>query len=67
MLAHPNINVVLSTDYREVISTYPSAKVVYTGPIDEFFDYRFGPLPYPSLRFEHQTHITRSGFSRRRW
>jgi UDP-galactopyranose mutase len=58
MLAHPNINVVLSTDYREVISTYPSAKVVYTGPIDEFFDYRFGPLPYRSLRFEHQTHNT---------
>jgi UDP-galactopyranose mutase len=58
MLVHPNINVVLSTDYREVMSSYPSAKVVYTGPIDEFFDYRFGPLPYRSLRFEHQTHDT---------
>jgi len=59
MLAHPNIiNVVLSTDYREVMSSYPCAKVVYTGPIDEFFDYRFGPLPYRSLRFEHQTHDT---------
>jgi UDP-galactopyranose mutase len=58
MLAHPNINVALSTNYREVMSSYPSAKVVYTGPIDEFFDYRFGPLPYRSLRFEHQTHET---------
>jgi UDP-galactopyranose mutase len=58
MLAHPNINVVLSTNYREVMSSYPSAKVVYTGPVDEFFDYRFGPLPYRSLRFEHQTHDT---------
>jgi UDP-galactopyranose mutase len=56
MLANPNINVLLSTDYREVINCYPSAKVVYTGPIDQFFDYRFGPLPYRSLRFEHQTH-----------
>jgi UDP-galactopyranose mutase len=56
MLGRPNINVLLSTDYREVINSYPSAKVVYTGPIDEFFDYRFGPLPYRSLRFEHQTH-----------
>jgi UDP-galactopyranose mutase len=58
MLAHPNINVALSTNYRDVMSSYPSAKVVYTGPIDEFFDYRFGPLPYRSLRFEHQTHDT---------
>jgi UDP-galactopyranose mutase len=56
MLAHPNINVLLSTDYRDVMTSYPSAKVVYTGPIDEFFDYRFGPLPYRSLRFEHRTH-----------
>lgn len=59
MLAHPNINVVLSTDYREVMSSYPSAKVVYTGPIDEFFDHRFGSLPYRSLRFEHKTHDTK--------
>jgi UDP-galactopyranose mutase len=58
MLGHPNINVVLSTDYREVMSSYPSAKVVYTGPIDEFFDYRFGSLPYRSLRFEHKTYDT---------
>jgi UDP-galactopyranose mutase len=58
MLAHPNINVALSTNYREVISNYPLAKVVYTGPIDEFFDYRFGSLPYRSLRFEHTTHNT---------
>jgi UDP-galactopyranose mutase len=56
MLANPNISVALSTDYREVMSGYPSAKVVYTGPIDEFFDHRFGPLPYRSLRFEHRTH-----------
>jgi UDP-galactopyranose mutase len=55
MLAHQHISVALSTDYREVMSSYPSAKIVYTGPIDEFFDYRFGPLPYRSLRFEHQT------------
>jgi UDP-galactopyranose mutase len=56
MLAHPSIDVLLCTDYREVMNSHPSAKVVYTGPIDEFFRYRFGPLPYRSLRFEHQTH-----------
>jgi UDP-galactopyranose mutase len=59
MLGHPNINVLLSTDYREVMNSCPSAKVVYTGPIDEFFDYRFGSLPYRSLRFEHKTHDTK--------
>jgi UDP-galactopyranose mutase len=56
MLAHPNITVMLSTDYRDVLSDYPDAKLVYTGPIDEYFDYRFGKLPYRSLRFEHETH-----------
>ncbi len=58
MLAHPNIHVLLSTRYREVIASYPCAKVVYTGPIDEFFEFRFGALPYRSLQFEHQTHDT---------
>ena len=56
MLANPKITVMLSTDYHDVIERYPRAKVVYTGPIDEFFDYRFGRLPYRSLRFEHRTH-----------
>ena len=56
MLAHPNITVQLSVDYRDVMDQYPDAKMVYTGPIDEFFDYRFGKLPYRSLRFEHETH-----------
>ena len=56
MLANPKITVMLSTDYHDVIDRYPRAKVVYTGPIDEFFDYRFGRLPYRSLRFEHRTH-----------
>ncbi len=56
MLSHRNISVLLSTDYRDIVERYPEAKIVYTGPIDEFFDYRFGPLPYRSLRFEHRTH-----------
>ncbi|MCU1253055.1 MAG: UDP-galactopyranose mutase [Edaphobacter sp.] len=56
MLAHPNISVLLSTDYRSLAGKFPKAKIVYTGPIDEFFDYRFGPLPYRSLHFEHETH-----------
>jgi UDP-galactopyranose mutase len=33
----------------------PHRRVIYTGPIDEFFDYRFGKLPYRSLQFKHVT------------
>jgi UDP-galactopyranose mutase len=56
ILAHSKICVRTSTDYREVLGKYPGAKIVYTGPIDEFFDHRYGRLPYRSLRFEHRTH-----------
>jgi UDP-galactopyranose mutase len=56
MLEHPNIKVLLNTDYREIEGTFPYHEVIFTGPVDEFFDYRFGPLPYRSLRFEHVTH-----------
>ncbi|MGL6043355.1 MAG: UDP-galactopyranose/dTDP-fucopyranose mutase family protein, partial [Sandaracinobacteroides sp.] len=55
MLDHPNIQVALNTDYREVARVIPHRRVIYTGPIDEFFDYRFGKLPYRSLRFAHET------------
>jgi UDP-galactopyranose mutase len=55
MLAHPNIKVMLQTDYREIRGIVPYRHLVYTGPIDEFFDCRLGRLPYRSLRFEHVT------------
>ncbi len=55
MLAHPNIKVMLNTDYREIEHLFPWRHMVYTGPIDAYFDYRHGKLPYRSLRFEHQT------------
>jgi UDP-galactopyranose mutase len=55
MLSHPNIHVMLGTDYREVVGTVPWKHMVYTGPIDDFFDGRHGKLPYRSLRFEHVT------------
>ncbi len=53
MLEHPNIRVELGVDFREVRERMRAAHVVYTGPIDAYFDYRFGRLPYRSLRFEH--------------
>jgi UDP-galactopyranose mutase len=56
MLDHPNISILLNTDYRDVKDFIPYKEMIYTGPIDEFFDFRFGKLPYRSLRFQHETH-----------
>ena len=56
MLDHPNITVKLGVDYRDVIDTVTFDHLVFTGPIDEYFDYCYGPLPYRSLRFVHETH-----------
>jgi UDP-galactopyranose mutase len=55
MLDHPKITIMLSTDYRDVMNAVPHKELVYTGPIDEFFDFRFGKLPYRSLQFRHET------------
>jgi UDP-galactopyranose mutase len=55
MLAHPNIKILLNADYREIDKAFPSAHVVFTGPIDEYFGYRFGKLPYRSLEFQFET------------
>jgi UDP-galactopyranose mutase len=55
MLDHPNIKVLLNTDYREVAGVIPYQKMIYTGPVDEYFNYRFGKLPYRSLKFEFET------------
>jgi UDP-galactopyranose mutase len=55
MLDHPNIKVLLNTDYREVRDFVPFRNMVYTGPIDEFFDNCFGKLPYRSLDFRFET------------
>ena len=53
MLAHPNIKLMLNTDYREIEALLPWKHMVYTGPIDAFFNYRYGKLPYRSLEFRH--------------
>jgi len=55
MLTHPNIMMLLNADYREVRQMVPHAEVIFTGPVDEFFEYRFGRLPYRSLQFEFET------------
>jgi UDP-galactopyranose mutase len=55
MLAHPNIKLLLKADYREVQAEVPCRHMIYTGPVDEFFDCRLGKLPYRSLEFHHET------------
>jgi len=55
MLAHPNIKLMLNTDYREVVDLLPWKHMIYTGPVDAFFNCKYGKLPYRSVRFEHQT------------
>ncbi len=55
MLDHHNIRIMLNTDYREIERMIPFREMIYTGPVDEFFDFRFGKLPYRSLEFKHQT------------
>jgi UDP-galactopyranose mutase len=56
MLSHPNIKIMLNTDYREIQKIIPYREMIYTGPVDAFFDYRYGKLPYRSLEFKHETH-----------
>lgn len=55
MLSHPNIKIMLNADYREIRDEIPHRRLIFTGPIDEFFDFRFGRLPYRSLKFKHVT------------
>jgi len=55
MLAHPNIKIMLNTDYREIVNHIAFREMVFTGPIDQYFDYCFGKLPYRSLEFRHET------------
>ena len=55
MLDHPNIKILLNADYREIRNVIPHRDVIFTGPVDEYFDYRLGRLPYRSLRFAFET------------
>jgi len=55
MLNHPKINIRLNCDFRQVKEQVMYRNLVFTGPVDEFFDFRFGQLPYRSLTFEHVT------------
>lgn len=55
MVKHKNIHILLQTDYKEVISQISFDRMIYTGPIDYFFDYVYGRLPYRTMVFNFQT------------
>lgn len=55
MLDHPNIKLMLNTDYKEIQHSIAFKKMIYTGPIDYFFDYCYGKLPYRSIEFKFET------------
>ena len=58
MLNHPNIEIILNTDYKKILNDIKFNMMIYTGPIDYFFEYEFGKLPYRSIRFEYKNFNT---------
>lgn len=59
ILSHPNIHIMLNTDYFDVRNMLPlHSKLFYTGPIDQFFDFKchMDHLEYRSIRFNFETY-----------
>jgi UDP-galactopyranose mutase len=54
LLDHPNISVRTGISYQQIVANCDARRTVFTGPIDEYYEHRFGALPYRSLRFEHE-------------
>jgi UDP-galactopyranose mutase len=55
MLTNPNIDLQLNTDWKDIKSDIEARNIFFTGPIDEYFEYKYGALPYRSLEFEMKT------------
>lgn len=55
MLSSPNIHVRLRTDYKKIMDDVEFDGLIYTGPIDYYFDYAYGKLPYRGIRFRFET------------
>lgn len=55
MLSHPCIHLQLSTDLKDIQGQVQYRRMIFSGPIDEFFDFAHGRLPYRSIRFEFKT------------
>ena len=55
ILDHPKIHIRLNTSFQDIAPTVSYDHLIFTGMIDEFYNFQFGPLPYRSLRFEPET------------
>jgi UDP-galactopyranose mutase len=55
MLDQAGIELELGVDFEDVRGEAAYDRLIFTGPIDEYFDFRYGKLPYRSLRFRHET------------
>ena len=55
LLDHPNIKIMLNTDYQEIIDMVSYRELIFTGPVDEYFGFIYGKLPYRSLDFQFKT------------
>lgn len=55
MLDLPNIDVRTGVSHQEIADQVQYERLIWTGPIDEYFGNCFGKLPYRSLRFDHRT------------
>ena len=55
MLSHPNIKIMLNTSYQEIMDEISYKKLIFTGPVDEYFNFCFGKLPYRSIDFKFET------------
>ena len=62
MLAHPKIEVRLRCEWREARAQVKYRRLIFTGPVDEYFDHCFGALGYRTLRFEPETFTDREFF-----
>lgn len=55
MLSHPNIKIMLNTSYQDIMDEISYKKLIFTGPVDEYFNYCYGKLPYRSIDFKFET------------
>lgn len=59
MVQHPNIHILLQTDFQELRNhVKPKKATVYTGPLDEYFHKTLGPLQWRSLQFDFKVYDT---------
>lgn len=60
MLSSDRVRLILGTDFKELINSINYKFLIYTGPIDYLFDYKFGKLTYRSIEFKFKNFNTES-------